>query len=830
MSIRNLDALFRPASIALIASGPVGAVLARNLFAGGFHGPVMPVDPEARSVGSTLAYPSLAALPLTPDLAVVSAPPDALPALIAELGQRGTRAAVVVGTDRPATAGGAAAVRLRQQMLDAARPHLLRILGPDGLGLMVPHHGVNASLGHVAAKPGDLAFVSQSGAVAAAVLEWAAQRGIGFSHVVSLGGMADIDFGDMLDWLAADGRTRAVLLHVEIISHARKFMSAARIAARTRPVVVIRPGRGGAGPDGADGALVRPDAVYDAAFRRAGMLRVFDLAELFDAVETLASGLRVDGERLAILTNGAGLGMLAVEALVEAGGTVARPAPAAMLQLRATLPEPHPAGPVDPGPIDLGDAAPGERFAHALEALLAGQGQDAVLVVNGPSAIADPVDAARAVVRAVNDTAARGGRRPPVLASWLGAEAEARRLFAEARIPAYATPGQAARAFMHLARYRRNQQLLMETPQVPEDEAQPDADAARAVIAAALAEGRAELTEAESRALLQAYRIPLAPDGAPPPDDAHPLVLGIGDDPLFGPVMLFGQGGWAAEVLHDGAVALPPLNAVLARELMTRARVWRLLQGYRGRPQADLEAVASTLVKLSRLAADLSEVTELRINPLHAGAAGVLASGARVRIRPPLPAGTPRFAIRPYPQRLVQHVTLRDGRAITLRPVRPEDEPAIREMLQRSSPEDVRLRFFSAMRSFSHEFAARLTQIDYDREMALVAEAEEDGRRVILGAVRIIADPDGETAEYGIMVRSDLKGQGLGHRLMTEIIGYARSRGLKRIFGEVLRENVTMLRMAEELGFARADVPDEPGIIHVTISLDEIAGLSQHSG
>lgn len=825
MSVRNLDALFRPASIALIADGPVGAVLARNLFAGGFAGPVMPVTPGARSVGSALAYSSISALPMAPDLAVIAAPPESLPGLIAELGGRGTRAVAIVGTDRPPAAAATEAAR-RQAMLDAARTHLLRILGPDGFGLMVPHHGVNASLGHVAPIAGDLAFVSQSGAVAAAVLDRATRRGIGFSHVVSLGGMADVDVADMLDWLAADARTRAVLLHVETISHARKFMSAARIAARTRLAVVIRPGRGAPGAGDADG-LIGPDAVYDAAFRRAGMLRVFDLAELFDAVETLASGLKVGGERLAILTNGAGLGLLAAEALAEAGGVVAAPAQATMVRLQTVLPKG--AAAAASGPIDLGDAAPGERFARALEALLADPGHDAVLVVDGPSAIADPVEAARAVAGVVAGAAKRDGRRPPVLASWLGAAAEARQLFAEAHIPAYDTPGQAARAFMHLARHRRNQMLLMQTPPALPDEFEPDAETARAVIAAALTEGRAELTPAEARSVLEAYRIPLAPEGAAPPPEAHPLVLGIDDDPLFGPVLLFGQGGAAAELLHDGVAGLPPLNAVLARDLMMRARVWRLLQGYRGRPPADLDAVALTLVKLSQLAADLSEVTALRINPLLAGAGGVLAPGAAIRVRSPLPLGTPRFAIRPYPQRLVQQLTLRDGREIILRPVRPEDEPAIREMLQRSSPEDVRLRFFSAMRSFSHEFAARLTQIDYDREMALAAEAEEDGRRVILGAVRIIADPDGETAEYGIMVRSDLKGLGLGHRLMTEIIDYARDRGLKRIFGEVLRENTSMLRMARELGFAREDVPDEPGIIHVTISLDGLPALSQHS-
>uniref|UniRef100_UPI0031DA68BB GNAT family N-acetyltransferase n=1 Tax=Inquilinus sp. TaxID=1932117 RepID=UPI0031DA68BB len=300
--------------------------------------------------------------------------------------------------------------------------------------------------------------------------------------------------------------------------------------------------------------------------------------------------------------------------------------------------------------------------------------------------------------------------------------------------------------------------------------------------------------------------------------EAHELILGIGHDRLFGPTILFGHGGTAVEVLRDSAVALPPLNAALARDLMARTRVWCLLQGYRARPKADLDAVAFTLVKLSQLAADLSEVVELDINPLLADQDGVVALDARIRVQPPLPLGTPRFAIRPYPQHLAQQLALRDGRPFTLRPVRPEDEPAMREMLERSSAEDIRLRFFGPMR-LDHEFAARLTQIDYDREMALVAEAEEDGRPALLGAVRIVADPDNVTAEYGVMVRSDLKGQGLGYRLMTEIIAYARSRGLARISGEILRENATMLRMAEELGFTSEAATDEPGLVRVTIAL-----------
>ncbi|MGL4961345.1 MAG: acetate--CoA ligase family protein [Inquilinus sp.] len=458
--------------------------MARNLFAGGFDGPVMPVNPKAESIGSTLSYKSVAELPITPDLAVIATPSATVPGFIIELGGRGTRAAVVITAGFGEGDGQPDGAALRQAMLDAARPHLLRVLGPNCLGLMAPHHGVNASFAHIAPLPGDLAFVSQSGAIATAVLDWATHRGIGFSHVVSLGDMADVDFGDMLDWLAADGRTRAILLYVEAITHARKFMSAARIAARTKPVVVIKGGRTEAAARAAashTGALAGSDAVYDAAFRRAGMLRVFDLGELFDAVETLASRLHVDGDRLAILTNSGGTGVLATEALGDAGGTMASLSAETMARLDAALPPTWSRG----NPVDIIGDATGERYARALDAMLADSGKDAVLVMNCPTAVADPIDAAQALVRSVEETAKRDGRRPPVLTCWLGegAAAAARRLFAEHRIPSYATPGQAARAFMHLVRYRRNQALLMETPPALPQDFAPDPAAAKAVIA-----------------------------------------------------------------------------------------------------------------------------------------------------------------------------------------------------------------------------------------------------------------------------------------------------------------------------------------------------------
>jgi|HigsolmetaAR203D_1030402.scaffolds.fasta_scaffold00066_9 acetyltransferase len=896
MSVRNLDHLFKPKSIALIGASrrprSVGAVLARNLLNGGFDGPVMPVNPREQSIRSTLSYGSIDALPMVPDLAVIATPPQTVPGLIAELGRRGTRAAIVItaGFGEGHRAEGKALLR---QTLEAARPHLLRIVGPNCLGVMVPGRGLNASFVHTDPLPGDIAFVTQSGAVATSVVDWASHRRIGFSHVVSLGDMGDVDFGDMLDYLAVDPGTRAILLYVESVTNARKFMSAGRAAARAKPVIVLKSGRNEAAARAAashTGALAGSDAVYDAAFRRAGMLRVFSMVELFDAVETLASGLRIAGDRLAILTNGGGIGVLATEELVDAGGRVAELSDATIAKLNRVLPPTWPMG----NPVDIIGDAPGTRYAAALEALLEDPNKDAVLVLNCPTAIADSVEAARAVV----ETLSRAGRRrPPVLTSWLGegAAAEARRLFAGHRIPTYETPGQAARAFMHLVHYKRNQVLLMETPAAVSEDFRPDIDAARAVIRDVLDARRSWLTEPEAKAVLAAYGIPVVntltaadPDGAAraaeeigrpvalkilspeithksdlggvrlnllSPDavriaaeemlrtisaaaphatilgftvqemaslkDPHELILGIAPDALFGPVLLFGQGGTAVEVVDDKAVALPPLNAVLAREMMERTRVWRLLQGYRSQPRADIDAIALTLIRLSQMASDLSEVAELDINPLLANETGVLALDARIRIVPPVPAGTPRLAIRPYPQRLEKEARLRDGRRFLLRPIRPEDEPMLQDMLGRSTPEDIRLRFFTPMRQLTHEVAARLTQIDYDREMAFVAIGDEpDGKgRSLQGAVRISADPDNETAEYGIMVRSDMKGQGLGYLLMTEILDYARERGIGQLYGEVLRENTTMLRMAEELGFQRSEVPDEPGVVRVRIDL-----------
>lgn len=876
MTTRNLDALFAPRAIALIGAsnqpGSVGQVLARNLLESGFAGPVMPVNPHETAVRSALAYHSVSDLPQAPDLAVIATPAPSVSGLIADLGARGCRAAVVIS----AGFEGAGCAGLRQAVLDAARPHLLRLVGPNCLGVISPRHGVNASFAHLTPRAGGLALVSQSGAIAAAALDWADSRGLGFSHIVTVGDALDVDVGDLLDYLALDAETRAILLYVESVTDARKVMTAARIAARAKPVIVMKAGRSVAGAKAAfshTGALAGADAVYDAAFRRAGMLRVGELRELFEAAETLGAGLAVDGDRLAILTNGGGAGVLAADALESRGARLAELSPKTL----AALAKIAPAHWSQRNPVDILGDAPAPLYGSALKILLAAPEADAVLVMNCPTAVTDSTEAARSVAAA----AQAAPRRKPILAAWLGATAvaEGRRVLAAAGLPSAEAPDEAVRAFMHLVDHQRNQQLLLQTPSASAEI--PDAEGARRIVEQALAEGRATLTDPEARSLLAAYGVPVvesriaadpqaagaaaAAFGGPvalkilshdishksdaggvalgltgaeavetearamlarihkalpkaviqgfvvEPMAARPrsqeLLVGIAQDAAFGPVVLFGHGGVAAEVLADRCVALPPLDDVLARDMIGRTRVAKLLAGYRDRPAVKLQAVCDVLIALGRLGADLPEVVELDINPLLADAAGVLALDARIALKRP-DATTPRPAILPYPAHLAREISLA-GANLRIRPVRPQDAPRLTEMVERSTPEDVHFRFLGGLRKLSPGLAAQLSQIDYDRQMALVAE-EPDG--AIVGVGRLVSDPEGETAEFALMVRSDRQDRGLGRVLLAAVLEHAAARGVVEVWGEVARGNGRMLDLARHLGFSTLTAADGPWV------------------
>jgi acetyltransferase len=507
MTIRNLDQMFKPRSVAVIGAsnrdGSLGAVLTRNLLRGGLDGPVMPVNPKYTHVQSAAAYADIASLPVAPDLAVIATPPHTVPRLIAELGARGTRAAIVITAG---ISGGSENGRLRQAMLDAARPHLLRIVGPNCLGAMAPPIGLNASFSHIAPLPGNIAFVTQSGAIVTSIVDWATDRGIGFSHIVSLGDMSDVDFGDMLDYLANDSSAEAILLYIEAVTNPRKFMSAARAAARSKPVIVIKAGRYSESAKAAashTGALAGSDDVYDAAFRRAGMLRVFELEELFDAVETLSKAGLPRGDRLTILTNGGGMGVMATDTLIANGGHLADLSDAVVTRLDAVLPPTWSRA----NPVDIIGDAPGTRYADALDILLEDGAQDALLILNSPTAVASATDAANAVIGTLH-----GRNTPTVLTSWIGGDStrQARDLFARNGIPTYETPAQAVTAFTHLVTYRRNQEILMETPPAAPEAFAPDLGQAGALIDAALAEDRNWLTAIDAKKLLAAYGIPVA--------------------------------------------------------------------------------------------------------------------------------------------------------------------------------------------------------------------------------------------------------------------------------------------------------------------------------
>jgi len=896
MSIRNLEHLFRPRSVAVIGASEtprsVGATVLSNLTGGKFGGAIMPVNPNHRELGGLQVYPTVASLPEVPELAVICTPPAVVPDLIGELGARGTKAAIVITAGLGAIRNQQGAT-LKEAMLAAAKPHLLRILGPNCVGLLVPGLGLNASFAHTGALPGKIAFVSQSGALVTAVLDWAKSRGIGFTKFISLGDSADVDCGDVLDYLASDPETQAILLYIEAITAARKFMSAARGAARNKPLLVVKAGRA---PEGAraaashTGALAGSDEVYDAAIRRAGMLRVSTTEDLFDAVETLARARPLAGDRLTIMTNGGGPGVMATDALIGAQGRLASLSAETLGQLDTILPFNWSRD----NPVDIIGDAPAERYVQTLQTLLNDPQSDAVLFIHAPTAIVPSAEIAAAIAPLVKKA------QRNVLSCWLGGDAvrKARSTFEEAGIPTYDTPEEGARAFVQIVQHRRNQDLLMEVPPSRSAEFVHDRAKAYAVVKGALADGRKMLSEPEAKAVLAAYSIPvvdtriattveeavkvareigfpvalkiLSPDITHKSDaggvvldlqtaaavevaakavqerlrqyrpgaslkgftvhtmvrrpNAHELIVGVTTDSVFGPVILFGQGGTAVEVTADRAVGLPPLNTVLARDLISRTRISRLLAGYRDRPAADLGAISRTLIQLSHLVADIPEIVDLDINPLLADDQGVIALDARIVVARTDAAGLDRFAIRPYPEELEEWISWQ-GRKVLLRPIKPEDGAQHVEFFNALDPDDIRYRIFMRIRELPRSQLARLTQIDYDREMAFIAVGErEPGRFETLGVVRGIADPDNVTAEFAIIVRSDLKGQGLGPILLKKLIDYCRSRGTKEIVGEALADNQRVIGLVRHFGGAVTYL--EPGTVGLRFGLDPVPELS----
>jgi acetyltransferase len=876
VSTRNLDRLFNPRRVAVVGAGgdrmQLGHIVLRNLVDAGFGGVVYPINPSRESISGIQAYASVSDAPATPDLAIICTPAAVVPDVVRECGETGVATVAVLSSGFREV--GAEGRELERRVDDERARHDLRLLGPNCLGMIVPRFGLNASFAGVMPRDGDLAFVSQSGALMTAVIDWALARQIGFSQVVSIGNMLDVDLGDVIDYLGQDAHTRSIIVYIETVTEPRKFMSAARAFARSKPIIVYKSGRFAESAEAAvshTGAMVGEDDVYDAAFRRAGMVRVDRMEDVFATAELLARERPIRRASLAIVTNAGGPGVMAADALLARGGSLAKLQSSTLERLDASLPPAWSHG----NPIDvLGDATPG-RFGDAIGAALDDTQVDALLAILTPQAMTDAGGAADALLEARRES------HKPVLAAWMGGRSvqDGLERLSAGGVATYAYPEQAIGAFMDLVSYARNLEILHETPRAIPVSFTLDRRRAKQLMGSVLVEGGAVLSETLSKNLLDAYEIPVTkPVPAMSADDAaeiaeqigypvvlkvrspgvahktdvggvqlglkggeevraaykriiesvqarspdseiqgvtvqpmaqnsgYELVLGARKDAIFGAVILLGAGGVAAEVLRDQALDLPPLNERLALGMLQSLRIWPLLAGHRGEPGIDLDALLEVVMRFSYLVADYPEISEIEINPLLAGTEGTVALDARAVVdqtlvgRPPPPFS--HLAIRPYPEEYTSERTTTGGLRVTLRPIRPEDEPLWHEMLDSCSRETIAMRF-RGMVKYTHEMATRYCFIDYDREMAIVPELEEaDGSRKLLGVGRLVADTDRQSAEYALLVADPWQRHGLGDLLTDYCLEVARSWGLSRVFAETTSDNANMIGVMKKHGFA----------------------------
>jgi acetyltransferase len=883
-----LKTLFEPESIALFGAsdreGSVGAVVMHNLLDARFKGTLFPINPKHDKVQGQRCYRDFDDIGRPVDLAVVAAPARAVPAIIEQCGQRGIRNAVILSAGFREI--GEEGRKLEAQVLASARRYNLRFVGPNCLGIMRPAIGFNATFNKGGAHPGKLALVSQSGALCTAILDWAHGEEIGFSSVISMGISADIGFGEVLDYLVYDRQTESILLYIEGIQNARTFMSGLRAAARVKPVMVVKVGRHESGARAAlshTGALVGADDVFDAALRRAGVVRGARISDLFNAATVLESGQRAKGEQLTIVTNGGGPAAVASDRASDLGIPLAQLAPETVSQLNGVLPSTWSGG----NPVDIIGDASAERYEKAIRICQKDPNTDGVIVILSPQAMTDPLLVAKSVVGLVKEIG------KPLLTCWMGGNqvAAGRELLAHADVPGFRTPEAAVEGFSYLTNFYRNQQLLLQTPGPMRRDDQPDLDGARLIIDSVLAEQRTVLTELESMALLAAFRIPTVRAGlARSPNEAlllaqslgYPVVMkiyatdishksdvggvrlgitnaaavqsayremletvkqhkpeanivgvvvesmyndtngrellvGLNHDPVFGPAVSFGAGGTAVEVLRDRAVALPPLNLLLAEDMISRTRVAKMLEAFRHMPAAAVDEVAQVLLRVSEMACECPQIKELDINPLMVNEHGAVAVDARVVVEH-YPAGRGPYdhmAIHPYPGHLFSKQQLPDGISLVIRPIRPEDALIEREFVQHLSPESKYLRFMHALTELTPGMLARFTQIDYDREMALIAVVKQDKQDIEIGVARYIINADGESCEFAIVVADEWRHRGIAGRLMDKLLESARDKGLEVMEGFVLASNKEMIEFCKSMNFVIEPDDEDPHLVRV---------------
>ena len=882
-----LTPLFEPRSVAIIGASEremsLGNVLVRNMLDAGFKGKLFAVNPKHEEVLGVPCYKSVEDIPQRLDLAVITTKADRVPAIVDACGRAGTKSVVVLPSGF--SDAGPRGRMLEKNTVENARRHRIRLLGPNCLGILRPELGLNASFAHGSATKGSIGLISQSGALCAAILDWARPNNVGFSSVVSLGTSVDIDFGEVLEYMVSDARTESIFLYVEGIKDARRFVSALRAAARVKPVLLIKVGRHPAGSQAAlmhSGATVGEDAVFDAALRRAGVIRLYNMGQLFAAANALLSHFRPRGNRLAIITNGGGPGVMAADRAADLRIPQATLSNATISKLNEFLPQNW----SHTNPVDIiGDADP-ERYGKTLETVLADEGVDGVLTILTPQAMARPTEVAQKIIdieRAVDK---------PIFTCWMGEEQvrEGRKLFEAAGIPTFRTTEPAVELFGHISAYYRNQKLLVQTPSsLSSDLNPPSVESARLVIETALSERRKNLNEMESKALLAAFRIPIAqtvvarsateamvlaeelglpvamkidspsithkadtggvrlnlnglaavraayqeilddvkrkrPDAVINGVAIEPMVIkpygrelmvGAFRDPVFGPVITFGEGGAHVEIQKDRAVALPPLNSYLAQDMIKSTRVSTLLGEYRNMPPINMESLEFVLLRISEMVCELPWIREMDINPLIVDENGAVAVDARIVVDNIAPTADryDHMAIHPYPSHLITKVSMPEGE-ITIRPIKPEDAELEVDFVRKLSPETKFLRFMNTMRELPPAMVARLTQIDYDREMAFVATIEENDAEVEIGVARYAVNPDGESCEFAIVVAEDWQHRGLARRLMGVLIETARNRGLHSMAGIFLSNNDRMLKFVQSLGFVLSNDPEDNTIKH----------------
>jgi len=872
MKFEKLNRMFNPKTVGVIGAsnqeGSVGHSLMKNMLGSGFNGTIYPINPKHPNIHGVKTYPSVSKVPDRLDLAIIATPAKTVPGIVEECGKNHVAGIEIISAGF--SEAGKEGTLMSEQILKIAREYGMRVLGPNCLGFIKPSLKLNASFANKMALPGNVAFISQSGALCTAILDWSVKNHVGFSHFVSIGSMLDIGFHDLIDYFGSDPHTKSILIYMESLTNARKFLSAARAFSRTKPILVLKVGKSAEGAHAAlshTGSLTGNDSVFDAAFKRAGIVRVNTIGELFGSAETLSKQKRPNGKRLAIVTNAGGPGVIATDSLIARGGELAKLSDHTISELNKVLPPAWSKG----NPIDVLGDAQSDRYKAAVALCSLDPNVDGILVILTPQSMTKPDEVAEEIVSIKPDKT--------ILASWMGADdvALGHEILVKGGIPVFMIPENAIRSFMSMYNYSRNLELLYETPATIPHAFTPQTEKNRKLIEAVVKDNRFVMTENESKMLLSNYEIPTATNAvAHSPEDAvriaadlgYPVVMKIlspdiihktdvggvqvniksGDearqayseilhsskshnpeaiihgifvekmekkryeiligckkDPIFGPAIVFGMGGVAVEVFKDTNVGLPPLNMALAMRLIEETKIYKLLKGYRGMKGVDVASIQFLLYKFAYLISDFPEILEIDINPFAVDEEGGIVLDAKVildkavvgkQIKP-----YSHLVISPYPKEYMTDFTLKDGRNIILRPIRPEDEPLEREMFTNFSEQTQRYRFFQLIKDITHGMLIRYTQIDYDREIAIIAEIEEEGKKKMAGVVRLIGDAYGESAEFAIVVADPWQNQGLGNKFTDHILDIAKKRGTGKIYANVLKDNVRMLHIFEERGF-----------------------------